>query len=391
MSGMFDALIERERSAAPPPEPVEEALATRAARRYLFSESKIKRRGRGQEGGGQFSRVATPDRPLTQPFATMKPRGVRVTPQRHGVTKLSTVSKPRAPGARGDEPSHRKRKLSEEELIKSVGKGGWSESADAAAEALKQGMVEDTEAYHRSGQGTGYWSPDRIALHNRIYKLLLQGAGYHPEDAEATFLAGGPASGKSSLEKSGRLKTPLDAVLANPDLIKEMLPEAKALRDAGVKDWSSKVHEESSYIAKQLVNLALARKHHVVVDGVGNSERGKFRKRIKQAQAAGHSVRLIYATTDVPTAIGRSKARAAKSKREVPEGYLKAAHRDVTRRFVDDILPDKSIPVEIWDTTNGARLVARRVSGGGLVTQDRKLWAAWLRKAQTGQLAQDAA
>lgn len=379
-------------------EPVAEALATRAARRYLFKESKVKRRASAPgHSGGEFSATAGPSRALTQPFSQMKARGVKArTHAGGGVTKLSTVSKPAAPGARPDEPSHRRPKLSEDELPAAVGAGVWTQRAEINAKALRaqewpegkrpDGKILDSEVLYRSGRDTGYWDPDRVQLHARIARLLLQGAGYHRGDgSRAVFTAGGPASGKSTIAHPENAKSPVDvppdAVYVNPDIVKEMLPEYQALKRAGDPEAAAKVHEESSYVAKLVSNLAIARGHHVFVDAVGNSESGKFLRKIKAAQAAGHDAKVVYASLPSDEAARRAVERGKRRGRYVDEAFLRASHVSVVQRFVEDILPDKSVPLEVWDTSGSQpKLVARRVSGGGLVTSDKKLWAAWLEK-----------
>jgi hypothetical protein len=159
-----------------------------------------------------------------------------------GKLRIGTPSRPAAPGA-GVERDVRgkastKRKLTEAELPNAVGKGRWTPAVAKTVTDLKSGKVADTEqAYRLAGSGgkLGPYSSERIDLHAQIARALLQGAGAHPEDAHAIFLAGGPASGKSTLLKQGHVKVPADAVDVNPDIVKTMLPEYRALVAAGDK------------------------------------------------------------------------------------------------------------------------------------------------------------
>jgi predicted kinase len=180
-------------------------------------------------------------------------------------------------------------------------------------------------------------------------RLLMQGAGVH-SSPEAHFMAGGPASGKSRLLKDGKVNTPADAVDVNPDIVKTMLPEYRELVKRGDPLASSKVHEESGHVAKLLMNIALDRGHHVVVDGTGNSGKGRFAAKVAAARDAGHTTSVHYATVDTETAVKRAAERGKKTGRNVPEGYLRSAHRDVSKRFSEDIANMPGVHVRVFDT-----------------------------------------
>lgn len=287
---------------------------------------------------GRVSSRRGPDRPVSH-----MPGGLR---------RRTSASTGKVYGSSGSTPKGgNRRKLTEEELPGAVGTGPWSRSAAAMAKRLKAGEVEDTEMGHRKtlrDGSLGPYSPERTELHARIVRALLQGAGTH-EKPQALFMAGGPASGKSSLLKAGKVTHPPDAVYVNPDIVKTMLPEYAALVAAGDPEASKKVHEEASHIAKLVMNLSVERRHHVVVDGVGNSGPGKFSGKIRRAMAAGMDVSVVYATLDVELAVKLAKKREEKTGRGVPTGYLRSAHATVTEMFDREIrhLP---VSVRVFDT-----------------------------------------
>lgn len=293
--------------------------------------------------------------------------------------------KPLAPGADVAQTKRGERKLSEAELPKAVGSGAWSKRVDADVKALHAGDVVDTEQIHRAklpNGKLGAYTPERIELHAQIAHLLFQGAGSHPEDAQAIFLAGGPASGKSSMLKSGRVTTPADAVDVNPDIVRTMLPEYDKLIAAGDKAASSKTHEEASHISKMVMNLALARKHHVVVDGVGNSGPGKFAGKIEATRDAGHRTSVYYATLPTPLAEKFAAKRAERTGRHVPIGYLRASHRDVTVRF-GEVSKLDGVAVTVFDTRIDGKPKAiwqKPPKAAGRVV-DRKLFSEFAGKA----------
>lgn len=285
-----------------------------------------------------------------------------------------------------------------EDLAKSVGRGKWDASAaratavlkaqrpidgDALIKAVREGRATDTEHLHRvrNPDGSlGAYTKERQALHDRIIENMLQGKGVHPGNAEAHFTAGGPASGKSGLEKFGMIHLPHDVVNADPDTIRAQLPEYQALMKAGRSDASSLTHEEASAVAKQLTRVALARQHHILVDTVGDSEPGKFAGKIKDAQIAGHKVSVHYATNDVPVALERAKQRT----RAVPEDYLRRTHRDVSERFASEISKIPGIHLQVFDTNERPnRLIAEKLPGDDkLSIKDGERFNRFLRKAQ---------
>jgi predicted ABC-type ATPase len=272
-------------------------------------------------------------------------------------------------------------------LASSVGTGKWSSSALKAGKDIMAGKVADTEHAHRlvNADGSlGAYSPERQALHEQILTNMLQGKARHEGKARAIFTAGGPASGKSGLEKFGMLTLPKDVVNADPDTIRAMLPEYQQMVDAGRKDASNATHEEASHLAKVLTKLALGRQHHILVDTVGDSGPDKFAGKIRQAQRAGHEVSVHYATTDVKTAMARAKARGDKGGRYVPDQFLKDAHAEVSRRFVEDVSKIPGIHLQIVDTTARPNsVIAERARGADkLVIKHAAMYQRFLDKAK---------
>jgi predicted kinase len=290
---------------------------------------------------------------------------------------------PRAPGTGAEAQLGREtknvnqRKLTEKELPKAVGKGPWDAAVADTVKGLRDGSIDITDTHYRTPQGT--YTPERIELHARIIRALLQGAGAHPGDKTAIFLAGGPASGKSTLLREGHVKPPEDAVQINPDIIKTMLPEYAALIAAGDPEASSKVHEESSHIAKWLQNLAMAREHHVVVDGTGNSEPGKFASKIQRTVDHGYETSVHYATIPTDEAIRRSEERAKNPKsesygRRVPLGFLRTAHSHVSRSFAHDVSQMKDVSVHVFDTSGKKpkRIYEKHAGSAGKVVHKKR-------------------
>lgn len=378
--GILDALLD-ERSGRRA-EPVEESFDTRLHPHAPHGPH-----------GGQFVRTLgvhrSPGSGATKiPEGSGKPNPTKPrAPRPPRRTRTDVRGRPRAPGVEvAPEKSKNTRKLTEEELPKAVGRGPWSRKVAATVESLMGGDVHDTENAHRAKNpdgSLGHYSPERIALHARIGAALFQGAGTHPGSVQAVFMAGGPASGKSTLtRKGGGVKLPGDYVDINPDIVRTMLPEYDKLIAAGDKEASAKTHEEASHIAKMAMNIALLRQHHVVVDGTGNSGPGKFKGKIEAAVRAGYSASVYYATIPTDEAERRAAKRAARTGRHVPAGYLRSAHRDVTKRFREDIQHMKGVAVSVFDTrSKRPKLVAMKTPNGPMEVRSRKLFAEFISKA----------
>lgn len=348
----------------------------------------------GGEGGGQWVKMGASGvalKAVRRAGRTAIPEGSGAKRPRSSVARARTSLPGLAPGAGAERAARKanKRKLTEKELPGAVGRGPWSRAVAKTVKDLTDGTVADTEQAHRSKLPNGKmgpYSPERIALHAQIARALFQGAGSHPEGGRAVFLAGGPASGKSSLVKSGQVKLPGDYVDVNPDIVRTMLPEYQRLLDAGDKQASVKTHEEASHISKMVMNLALLRRNHVVVDGVGNSGPDKFAGKIRATTAAGYDAMVVYATIPTDEAIRRSELRAKRSGRVVPVGYLRSAHRDVTRRYVGDIEKMPGITVKVFDNSGkGPTLIAERLGGGVVRIVKRKLYREFIAKAGEGE------
>ena len=216
-----------------------------------------------------------------------------------------------------------------------------------------------------------FGTPARQALHDEIVKAFVQGTGKpQSHTPQVLFMAGGGASGKSTILKSGQVDEPPDAVLLNADAIKECLPEYDALRldpdDETAKKAAAAVHEESSALNKRLIRYTQLANSNYVVDGTGDGKPGSFLKSVTEAKKKGADVKLVYATIPVEDAVGRAEARfQGKARRWVPPDILYGAHEGAARAFNNDVAPS-DFPFEIYDTSfQPPKLIAERKSGKG--------------------------
>lgn len=203
--------------------------------------------------------------------------------------------------------------------------------------------------------------PERERLHREIIDSYFENVT--PVNGQATFtvMGGGPASGKSTMIKSGVATLPQNSITIDPDAIKAKLPEYNkmlALNDPGAANF---VHEESSALAKRIMKIATEGNYNYTLDGTGDGTIISLTKKIKQAKAAGYSVQGLYATVPTQTAISRAVARGAKTGRVVPISRITSTHKAVSQ-----ILPECAElfdSVKLYDTTDGGILIA--VGGNG--------------------------
>jgi hypothetical protein len=223
--------------------------------------------------------------------------------------------------------------------------------------------------------GMPVYSDERAAEHEFILNSFFKGKTppvlADGERPLAFFMAGGAASGKSSIraqehfdnlpkKPDGSSPTPeelalfLDnkegdvmsnTIIINPDLIKEMLPEYKDLADSGSLYAATGVHEESSDLAKELQRRAMELGFHVVIDGTGDSGEDKMGGKLMKANEQGYDVSVAVVTISTGDAIlrawnrfesGVAKFESGESEnrpRMVPVGIIMEQHESVSDYF----------------------------------------------------------
>jgi predicted ABC-type ATPase len=204
------------------------------------------------------------------------------------------------------------------------------------ASVRAMGLPEDTQKAFKHGDS---YTPERAALHEKIKASFLAHVPPVPKDQQpvAVVMMGGSASGKSTVVKhllGDAGKT--DFVNANPDDVKEQLPEyKKGIGEHGgpsAKDTAASVHEESSDIAEEVRNSAIADRKNLILDGTGRNA-DKYAKKIEQLRAAGYHVRLVMVHVDINGARARAVQRAERSGRWVPDAFVEEAHHVIPGNF----------------------------------------------------------
>jgi predicted ABC-type ATPase len=236
----------------------------------------------------------------------------------------------------------------------------------------------DTLEQYRNPDGT--WTKERQALHDKIKKKFFEGKT-PVKDPVSYILGGGPASGKTTIVKSGMVKVPENTVLASGDDVKQMLPEYE-FGDPKDPNRAPFVHEESSYLAKEIMTKASDNGYNVLMDGTGDGGIKSVLSKVEKLSKNGQPVKGIYVTVDVETAVARSISRAKKTNRYMPESVLRENHAAVSRVFEDIVKFSGMSSIELYDTnSNIPKLIASAV-GTELKILDADAYASFISKGR---------
>lgn len=276
--------------------------------------------------------------------------------------------------------------MTDEELDEIISQGIAGEPIPGMGSATRIGDTEFDELSRFSGKdyvtgrtpdGVPIFNAERTALHDDIVARILN--PHAPsENPTFTMLGGGPASGKTTALGRMAGEGARDVAKIDPDEIKGMLPEYRAMVEAGDSRAAAFVHEESSYIAKRVQAAAFERRISVLLDGTGDGSNAGLLAKIEAAQASGYQVRGYYATISVDEAITRSTLRAARTGREVPITKITATHAAVSRVF--PTAASNMDEIFLFDTTTRTPRLIASAKGGIIKVLDQEAFDAFLRK-----------
>lgn len=275
--------------------------------------------------------------------------------------------------------------LSGDTLSKLTNATSHEEIGDILADAIETGEIHPKQVPdvfkapsllpHLRADGT--LTPEREELHRRILQHYFQSSGpldkyktlaeskVPPSDRKPryTMVGGGPASGKGSLEPrdDGTGYSPVsrdifeNQVYVNPDDIKDLLPESlgKWSDDAEERRGNPTfVHEESSFISKELLRMAEEMKYDIYHDAP-NNKAGKTKDRIVQMMRDGFDVEWHGVTADAQTTTQRAITRGVgKGERFMPTEAVWDTQRQ-SAEGIPEFLDMPGLRATLWDTDSG--------------------------------------
>ena len=247
---------------------------------------------------------------------------------------------------------------------------------------------EGTTTYERHWAG-GELTPERQELHDKMAEKMRSGVKPAAEGQKTyTMMGGGPASGKSSILKSGQVTLPEDQVKIDADGIKRQLPEYGAMIKDGDDRAAAYTHDESSDLGKRVQAESFADGQNVLLDGTGNASLESVEKKVNAARAAGYTVNAEYVTCSTDEAVRRNIQRANDPKSESygrlpPEKMLRDTHRGVSQILPKAMEKGLFDSVRLWDTENmtgGKPTLVASGAGKDMTIHNQELWDKFLAK-----------
>ena len=227
----------------------------------------------------------------------------------------------------------------------------------------------------------GNLTPERQALHDDIVESFFSGSKPIANPV-ARMTGGGPASGKSVLTNTGKIKLPKNIVKIDTDEIKKFLPEYNLKVDFDDFKAAAFAHDESSLLGKRIMKKAAEQNRNLFLDGTGDSSYEKLAKKVKVMRSSGQKVVADYVTVDTAEAIRRNEARFRKTGRMVPNSFVSNTHSNISKILPEALENNLFDEVNLWDTNTQGKTIKVMSSKDGKTTIFRKdLWERFLSKA----------
>jgi predicted kinase len=269
-----------------------------------------------------------------------------------------------------------------------VDMGATLAKGDTAKDLL--GDAVDTTELFREGDreipSEYRYTKDRL---EQVHEPIVEGTlGDHQEQEEPHILvlAGGPASGKTTLLRQRAEIRPDDAVHIDADAVKggtaehKGIPEYVDMLEQGDYYAAFGTHRESGDIAKKILDKAMEGKRNIILDCTGDQDPGVFAKELTELTKRGYKVDVLYVSTPTDTASKFNLIRAEEEKRFVPTNVLRELHRRVGVNFRDEIQHLEGLnSVRVFDRKTGGMIAAQKE--GKMTVFDEDAYKQWLAKA----------
>lgn len=225
----------------------------------------------------------------------------------------------------------------------------------------------------------GNWVPARKTLHDKIISGYMNKGSIN--QGKMYILGGAPANGKSTLVDSGKLPIPKGVLKIDADEIKGKIPEYNELVANGDPAAARFVHEESSYLTKQVIKAGLERNYDLVSDGVQDGSFDDLLAKLQGYKNAGKALIGNYVSLDLEKSLQYARERAARTGREVPEPYIRDMNREIAKLVPKLLQAGIFDEFKLWDTnvSGSPRLIVEQKNGQTNVV-DQQLYDNFLSK-----------
>ena len=253
---------------------------------------------------------------------------------------------------------------------------------DDDADELDFEKMPFAETFDTQRNEDGTWLPEREFLHEIIAEEHLKDGVERREGEEMHFhvMGGGSGAGKSYSVRSGNIVLPDNNIMLDSDHIKSLLPEwAEGLRE-GSTTIAGEVHEESSWLMKQIQAEGAKRKYNMTLDGTGDGTLEKLTRKMQAMRDQGYTISADYVTVDTATAVQRNVLRYIQTGRYVQDQIVSGTHRQVSRILEPAIKDGLFDDLRLWDTNGREPRLIAEYQDGKLEIYDDFLWRRFLRK-----------
>jgi predicted kinase len=169
-----------------------------------------------------------------------------------------------------------------------------------------------TDHQHTIDPAREVWSEERDAVHDSIIESLYAGSAAVPCEHKAILAGGLGGAGKSTVLDGHAGVDRSQYLTINPDVIKEEMASRGAVPHVpglSPMEASDLVHEESSYVARQLALRAQSDGKNVIWD-ITMSSGASTERRIQELRSASYtSIEGIFVDIPVETSVARADAR----------------------------------------------------------------------------------
>ena len=183
------------------------------------------------------------------------------------------------------------------------------------------------------------------------------------ERPRVIILAGQPGAGKGSLARSAEVELGRDAVVVDPDSLRDFHPKVESFRSDHPYTWADDTHPDASAWAKELRAAAIDGRKNLILDTtLGDGD--KAVALVNELKAKGYDVEIrAVAANRLESELGVDQRFAKKIDldgygRYVPEGVREQVYRDLPDNL-NQVAKETGTPIRIFNR-EGAELYDSR-------------------------------